>query len=188
MALVRIFDGKNSNSYLYWSTLRDMGFDAVEAPEACWFRDMPEEDVPAIEEWCFERGLEVETPYSRVSPDYRKRFWLAERSNLRWHRLRCVYCGRMVHQKRLIVDHLIDAKHVRKSKFYLWLLRKWECESVSDVRNLVPCCKFCHYFKDEDAGIWVIKGLLGRYRVFWAAIWILRLALLIGVFMFFKRV
>ena len=176
---VRIYDGQRS-TYRYRRELRNMSFCFQSEPDKCWYGEVEASEIGALEEWCFKRRLEIETPYSKRSSDYRKVFFEAFVPNAGKHRYFCAYCGFPVRKERITVDHLIAVKRAQRSRFYLNLLRKWCCGSVNDVRNLVPSCRRCNSRKGTKAGVWVLLGKLGRYARFWVAVWILYGVLLLG--------
>ena len=170
MALVRVYDGRRK-AYRYRKALKAMGFRFASEPAAHWWNEVSEDRVRELEEWCFERRLEIETPYTRRSTDYRKAFFGAFEPNLGKDRYLCVYCGLPVRKEKITVDHLIAVKRAQRSRVYLGLLRRWGCESVNDVRNLVPSCRRCNSRKGTKAGSWVVRGLLGRKKAFWVTVW-----------------
>ena len=167
---VRIYDGRK-NTYRYRRDLRRMGFLFQGEPDKCWCGEVDVVEVGALEDWCFKRKLEIETPYSRRSSDYRRVFFEACAPNAGKCRYFCAYCGFPVRKERITVDHLIAVKRAQRSRFYLNLLRKWDCESVNDVRNLVPSCRRCNSRKGTKAGVWVLLGELGRHSLFWIVMW-----------------
>ena len=180
MVLVKVYDGRRK-TYRYRKDLKKLGFRFSETPEAHWWIEASEDEVGRMEDWCFERRLEIETPYSRRSGDYRKVFLEANGPNFGRDRYLCVYCGFPIRQDKVTVDHLIAVKKAQRSRYYLGLLRKWGCASVNDVLNLVPCCRRCNSRKGTKAGIWVIRGLLGRKRWFLALMWLVYVFIIIGL-------
>ncbi len=169
--VVRIYDGRRS-TYHFRRELGRMGFRFQSEPDKCWSGEVEASEVGALEEWCFKRRLEIETPYSRRSSDYRKAFFEANAPNAGKCRYFCAYCGFPVRKDRITVDHLIAVKRAQRSRFYLYLLRKWGCKSVNDVWNLVPSCRRCNSKKGTKAGVWVFRGKLGRHTRFWVVMWI----------------
>lgn len=174
MVLVRVFDGKRK-TYRYRKDLKRLGFRFDSKPEAHWWAEAGEDEVPGLEEWCFQRRLEIETPFSKRSTDYRKVFFGANGPNCGRERYFCAYCGLPVHQDLITVDHLIAVKQAQRSRFYLEKLRQWGCGSVNEAQNLVACCKRCNSRKGTKAGIWVLRGLVGRSNCFWIIRWVIRL-------------
>lgn len=183
MGLVRVFDGKRK-TYRYRADLKRLGFSYSPKPEPQWYCEVEDDRLAELEEWCFQRKLEIETPYSKRGWDYRKTFFEANEPNCGQERFFCAYCGLPVHRDKITVDHLIAVKKAQRSKFYLEKLRELDCESVNDVRNLVACCKRCNSRKGTKAGSWVLRGILGRHMGFWWFMWAVRLLLVFGVLSF----
>lgn len=170
MVMVKVYDGRRK-TYRYRKELKQMGFRFDSKPEAHWASEVSEDSLSGLEDWCFERRLEIETPYSKRSADYRRVFFEANEPNFGRERYLCVYCGLPIRKDRVAVDHLIAVKKAQRSRYYLNLLWKWGCENVNDIRNLVPSCRRCNSRKGTKAGIWVVRGLLGRKKGFWVAMW-----------------
>lgn len=170
MVLVKIYDGMRG-TYRYRRELKRLGFRFHSKPEVHWWAEVGDSEVGRLEDWCFHRKLEIETSYTRRSSDYRKAFFEAKEPNCGKKRYFCAYCGFPIRKDEVTVDHLIAVKRAQRSKFYLRLLRRMGCESVNDVRNLVPACKRCNSKKGTRAGRWVIKGLLGRSGLVWGIRW-----------------
>mgnify|MGYP003314656917 CR=1 FL=1 len=167
---VCIYDGQKK-TYHFRRELRKMGFRFQNEPDKCWYSEVEASELVALEDWCFKRRLEIETPYSKRSADYRKAFFEANTPNAGRSRYFCAYCGLPMRKDRITVDHLIAVKRAQQSRFYLNLLRKWGCDSVNDVRNLVPSCGRCNSRKGTKAGVWVLRGKLGRRAWFWVVKW-----------------
>lgn len=180
MFLVRVYDGKRK-TYRYRKDLKEKGFVFSSRPEPHWENEVDEDAVFELEDWCFQRKLEIETPFSKRSSDYRKTFFEVNEPNCDKERFFCAYCGLPVHRDRVTVDHLIAVKRAQRSKRYLEKLRAWDCESVNDVKNLVACCKRCNSRKGTKAGFWVVRGKIGRHKIFWWAVWAIRVLLFFGM-------
>lgn len=177
MVFVRVFDGRSS-TYRYRLELKRMGLRFSASPEPHWETEVSEDCLAEIEDWCFDRRLEIETPFSKRSNDYRKRFFEDCEPNFGRDRYLCVYCGLPIRKENVTVDHLIAVKKAQRSKFYLRRLQNQGFESVNDVRNLVPCCKRCNSHKGAKAGLWLVRGWLGKSKGFWYVGWVLELSVL----------
>ena len=70
---------------------------------------------------------------------------------------------------------------VKKSRYARFLLRIRGIRNVNDTRNLVASCHRCNERKRDQTGLWYLRGLLGRYRVYWLIRDLMLLALLAGV-------
>ena len=105
------------------------------------------------------------------SSGYRKEFF----DNNQKRRYHCAYCGRRLKKEDVEVDHLvpvIKAKNSWAVRLCLWLRG---IKDVNDPDNLVAACQKCNRKKSSKMGRWVIRGMIGRYKI----IWILRNILLI---------
>ncbi len=80
---------------------------------------------------------------------------------------RCRYCNRSINEKNLIVDHLVPIGMTKKSGFMRWFLKYNGIDNINDVRNLVPSCYRCNSRKGDRLGLWFLKGILGKYKVYW---------------------
>lgn len=76
MAVVKVYDGKRK-TYKFRKELKEIGFRFASEPAPHWWKEVCEDEVWKLEEWCFEKRLEIETPYSMRSTDYRKSFFAA---------------------------------------------------------------------------------------------------------------
>lgn len=168
--LVKIFDGKRS-TYRYRNELGRLGFYYTPQPSPHWYLDVSEDRLCEVEAWCFKRKLSIVMLENERSSNYRKTFFDENTGNWREGKYQCVYCGRRLRKEQVSVDHLISVRKTQCSKHYLKLLRKVGFETVNDVRNLVPACKRCNSRKGSKGGWWIVRGLLGRHREFWAIVW-----------------
>lgn len=60
-------------------------------------------------------------------------------------------------------------------------LRLLRIEDVNDVRNLAPACRRCNTKKGRNAGIWVLRAILGRYEAYWVLRKVCFVALVVGL-------
>ena len=49
------------------------------------------------------------------------------------------------------------------------------CGSVNDIRNLAPACRDCNSKKSDKMGLWVIRGWLGKYKLYWIILRIIQI-------------
>lgn len=90
----------------------------------------------------------------------------------------CVYCGKPITRKKMVVDHHIAINYVKKNpllKLYFGLSNvvtnflgyimhgsKWKKNSgVNVTYNLVPACTKCNGAKSDKGGLWIVRGLIG---------------------------
>lgn len=79
---------------------------------------------------------------------------------------RCRYCNRKL-SKKIVVDHLIPVAKAKKSAYARFLLKIQGIQNVNDPRNLVPSCARCNLRKSDKMGLWVLRGFLGKYKIYW---------------------
>ncbi len=80
---------------------------------------------------------------------------------------RCRYCNRWLKTEYMQVDHIIPASKAQKDsnlQIWLWLNK---CESVNDLKNLVPSCNKCNQQKGRKIGLWPLRAYLGQFKAYW---------------------
>lgn len=104
------------------------------------------------------------------STDYRREFIKNNKAPYR-----CRYCNRKLKQKYMVVDHVIPVNKVKNSLFARLLINIQGMDSVNDIKNLVASCKRCNSAKSDKMGLWLIRAYLGRYKIYWLLIGIVKL-------------
>lgn len=102
-----------------------------------------------------------EKKWSR-SDSYRSKFFKHNKAPYR-----CRYCHRPLKKEYLVVDHLVPVAKTKKSTFARSLLHAGGIDNVNDWRNLVPSCHHCNSRKSDKMGLWYIRGILGRHKLYW---------------------
>lgn len=51
-------------------------------------------------------------------------------------------------------------------------MKRMNIENINDQKNLVASCQLCNSRKGSKAGLWIIRGLLGRYYLSWIIFYI----------------
>jgi 5-methylcytosine-specific restriction endonuclease McrA len=92
---------------------------------------------------------------------------------------RCLYCHRKLKEKDVCVDHIVPVGKVKHNEGRLLLYLRG-ITNVNDIRNLAASCHQCNARKSDHLGIWYVKAVLGRFRIYWMA----RRALVL-IFLFF---
>lgn len=119
-------------------------------------------------------------PQYERSNDYRKQFFSHNHPAIKGRYI-CAYCGRFLKMEATTVDHLIPINKVRnkhgvlnkiKTTGYRAALKLFKISNINDSRNLVAACKSCNSKKGSKTGLWIIRGLLGRYPAYWVLHWI----------------
>lgn len=99
---------------------------------------------------------------------------------------RCRYCNKKLPKDKVFVDHIIPVAKTQKSKTARLMLTVRRCGSVNDIRNLAPACRSCNSKKSDKMGIWIIRGWLGKYKIYWVLLRILQVLciclILFGIF------
>lgn len=90
----------------------------------------------------------------------------------------CAYCGRIIPRVKMEVDHVIPVDFTRRSIFARFMLP----DGVNSYRNMVSACHYCNHKKSNKGGLWIFRGIIGRYLQ--PVIW---LALLSFIAVFFWR-
>ena len=75
----------------------------------------------------------------------------------------CAYCGKLLTEKTLTVDHLIPVAQARDSSFTEWYMKRHGYKTINDKRNLVAACERCNKRKGKQTGFWIIRGRIGRH-------------------------
>lgn len=75
----------------------------------------------------------------------------------------CPYCGRVMWDKpKIVVDHIHSIRRVQYTK-HLREHFKTLPDGVNHISNLVACCVRCNGKKGKKGGLWVFRGIYGRY-------------------------
>lgn len=164
---VKVFDGKGK-TYDFRKELREAGFSFSSFPEPHWSSEVPKEDFNILKKWCFKKKLRVVCSMNERSADYRRMFFESGRTKAFKNKYFCAYCGKVLSEDKVCVDHLISVKKTQTVLFYFNLIDKLGFDSVNDVRNLVPACRRCNARKGAKGRLWVLRGLIGQFPVFWA--------------------
>lgn len=89
----------------------------------------------------------------------------------------CAYCFVPIRKDDTTVDHIISIRKGKANRAADLLLRRLEIDDINDPRNLCACCRSCNSRKGSKAGVWVIRGFLGKRRWFVSVIYALVLAM-----------
>ena len=126
-------------------------------------------EIPNIDAWQIKYVLNIrnyefrsyDRRYERSS-NYREVFFKTHKGPYR-----CVYCGRRLKSADLEVDHLIPVAKAKTSMAARTYLHLSGASSVNDAKNLVASCKKCNRKKSDKIGLWVPRGILGRFNIVW---------------------
>ena len=126
-------------------------------------------EVPNIDAWQTKTMLNInnyayksfDRRYERSS-NYRDVFFRTHKGPYR-----CAYCGRHLKPANLEVDHLIPVAKAKTSMAARTFLHLAGARSVNDAKNLVSACKKCNGKKSDKIGLWVPRGIIGRFNIVW---------------------
>lgn len=92
---------------------------------------------------------------------------------------RCRYCHRRLSDERLVVDHIYPVCLAKSGRSIY--LRLTGIDDINDVRNLAPSCQRCNMRKGGKTGLWLVRAVLGKYRLYWFIRGLLRICLLLAL-------
>ena len=127
-----------------------------------------EEDLPAIRKKAQVNGYRIhvtDTRYIR-GKHYRETYF--EKAPAIRGRYRCAYCGKLLPEESLTVDHVIPVSAVQKSLLARAYLKMEGAESVNDYENLVGACETCNKSKGSSlSALWVLRAGIGTRPGYW---------------------
>ena len=162
-----VIDNGHSKTFIYKDDIKKMGF-KYDANCQNWQKEInTEEELNDVELYCGKRGLAVISPFTKRSNNYRDIFFENNPPVDKRERYRCVYCGRKLKRNKVSVDHLISVYRSQISQKSRNKLRKMNCTSVNDVKNLVPSCRHCNSSKGYWLYPWIWMAKIGKNEKFW---------------------
>lgn len=93
---------------------------------------------------------------------------------------RCRYCNRKLKKEYMTIDHIVPVGKVKSSTNARMFLYIQGISDVNDARNLAPSCYKCNKKKDMKLGLWWVKGMFGKYKLYW----VLRKAFFLSLLLF----
>ena len=162
-----VIDNGNSKTFIYKEKIKQLGF-KYNPDCQNWGKSVnSDEELQEIEQFCGKRGLAFISPFTKRSNSYRDNFFDNNSPIDKRGRYRCVYCGRKLKQSKVSVDHLVSVYRSQISQQSRNMLRKMDCESVNDVKNLVPACRHCNSSKGYWLYPWLWMAKIGKCEKFW---------------------
>lgn len=98
------------------------------------------------------------------------------------HSFRCIYCNKKLSPQDVTVDHLIPIDKAKTSIITRFIIKKLHYQSINDIKNLVPACSCCNRAKSNKMGLWIIRGILGKYKIYWGLVYFIRILLFLFAF------
>ena len=77
------------------------------------------------------------------------------------------------------VDHIVPIDRMKKSALTRKIMKLFGIVNVNDSKNLASACSRCNARKGNNGGIWIVKGYLGQFRLYWILVRIIQFMLLI---------
>ena len=81
----------------------------------------------------------------------------------------CSYCGKVLTRSQMQVDHVypVNRATTQSSGRFFILLRnlitfRQRKKGVNALWNLTLSCKHCNHIKNDSAGLWTVRGYIGR--------------------------
>ncbi len=129
-----------------------------------------------IRDYCEKQHLKyhIDNGFGVRSQDYRRKFFRANKPHIAGMYF-CAYCGRLRTKRYITVDHLYPVSMADRSIALQKKLKKHGIRNVNDVDNLVPACARCNKLKSNKMGVWITKGLIGRFPEVWIVRHVLRI-------------
>lgn len=172
-----------NNTYKYRKHLRSLGFSYNGRSWQIKTRNLNE--LKKIKHFCFFHKLkyeQIDAKYTRNS-SYRNEYFSHYQPHL-FNRYFCTYCGRLLKRRDAVVDHIIPVKKATSSIICRKFIDFMQWSGVNDYHNLCSSCFSCNQRKGAKTGLWVIRGYIGKLRIFQILRWILRTIIMLLLFRF----
>ena len=125
-----------------------------------------------------------EEKYGR-STNYREKFIQAYPPEHGYYH--CSYCGRMLREEDMTVDHIIPVGAAKKSRRAQKYLRGYK--GVNDIRNLTASCMKCNLKKGSSYSLfWRTRAKIGRHKWYWAVRYGLILMCAVAAIYYFSKI
>ena len=115
----------------------------------------------------------IDNSYGSRGGSYRAIFFRTHRPAI-GNRYFCAYCGKLLTEKNVTVDHLYPVGTAYKDPDMQKRLKKLHLSGINDPKNLVAACRTCNQKKGKKMGEWITKGRRGRHAAYWYLRWLLR--------------
>lgn len=99
------------------------------------------------------------------SSDYRQKF-----INSTKEPYKCRYCNKPLKKEYMTIDHIYPVSKGQNNIDSRMLLYIRNISDINDLRNLAPACYKCNKKKGNKLGLWYIRGILGKYTLYWKII------------------
>lgn len=149
---------------------------------------LPEEEdawkkINAIKHAAQQNHLRYEMFYSRYSRSSGCRnTYFSSRTPDIGNRYFCIYCGRLLKKKNVNVDHILPVRKAETSRWVQSYMERKHWAGVNDARNLGASCRRCNSRKGAKTGIWTLRGMIGKSKLFQVFRWGCRGLLFVCIF------
>lgn len=163
-----ISDGE-TRTYYCRSELYNKGFRFIRKDEK-WHRDTTDPlFVEKYRDYAKRNGLAFvayDSTRTRCN-SYRDTFFEANEPMIGKYYV-CAYCFKLLKKNDVTVDHIISVNKSQKNRMANWLMDRMGISNVNDERNLCCACRECNSRKGSKAGLWLLRGFLGKKKqVIW---------------------
>lgn len=143
-----------------------------------WTGNVSNHNYKKILKYCNMHGLkfEINNSFGKRGTNYRTTFFKYNTPPI-GNFYFCAYCGRLISEKKITIDHIYPVYRVNKSQRLQKKLKRTGATSVNDWQNLVAACMSCNLRKGTQTGLWILKAKLGKHAGFWTFRWMLRVTL-----------
>lgn len=94
---------------------------------------------------------------------------------------RCRYCNRLLKTSKMQVDHIVPIDQMKKSACTRRIMRLFGITNINDPKNLASACSKCNARKGNNGGIWIVRGYLGQFRLYWILLRMIQLTVIIAI-------
>lgn len=89
---------------------------------------------------------------------------------------RCRYCNKKLQSNKVFIDHIVPVAKAQKKTSARLMLSMKKCDTVNDIKNLAPACEKCNKKKSDKMGLWIVRGWLGKYKLYWILLRIIQIS------------
>lgn len=172
----KISDGRGRyRTYPHRFYLRLNGF-RYDKGSGSWLNTISSEAAKTYIRFAEKHHLHYEfvSVHTKRSSSYKKAW---KEANRPWHGLYlCAYCGRIVREKNITVDHIVPVNIAKTSLEF-----ERSGRNINDLSNLCGACSKCNRKKSDKGGLWVLRGRVYRHKIMRILRLIVNLAIMAGL-------
>lgn len=177
---IEVKNGRHHSSYEYRQELFQLGLRWSKRQKMWIGVTQSMEEALKVKTFVKEKKLIclVYTESHNRAANYRDIFFAANKPMI-GNKYICAYCLKPIGKEDTTVDHIISIKKAKANKLANKLMKILHIDNVNDEINLCACCQTCNSKKGSKAGLWIIRGFLGKQKAFVFSIYFLTIILLI---------